>query len=273
MRVQVSRHNDQLHRPTVQWIERLSRYGDLSRIAQLVREYFPGREADGIYHALGILRYVRDETTASLLRSQFPAIEGDAEVLQSAEVLLRTRFGDCDDFTILGAAIAHSLGLPYEYVLHRDVDKPAYHHIYLRVRDARGWVPVDRVWGRGAGRAKPGFVVILRPKGETMERTNFSVDVLSPLTARLGQAEPAKSSLGQWFATNPVGQALTTGTAALISAFTGSYAQKIGTTPAAAPPAAPAVAPAAIQKQAFPVGLVVGGLGIAALLLFLLRRK
>jgi hypothetical protein len=280
--MQISRDDDALHRPTLRWMERLARFGGVGRLADAIRANFLGREADGIYAALGIVRYTADANIAGVLRRRFGQVDGDAEVLQAPSMLLRTRFGDCDDQAILGAALAKELSLPYRYVLHKDLDKPTWHHVYLIVKDGRGWIPVDRVYGRGPGRAKPGVVVLFRPlEGDKMARSQFAVLSPLPTTSKrsaildgLGQtataAEPSaatKTSIGQWFNTNPIGQALTSGAATLITMFTGKYAAQTGVAPTAVAPT-----PAASGKP-FPTGLVVGGIGVVGALLLMMKMR
>jgi len=83
-------------------------------------------------------------------------------------------------------------------------------------------------------------------------------------------ATPAKTSVSDWFKTNPIGQALTSGAATLVSVFTGGYAARVAGTAPSALAVAPAAAPA---EKAFPTGLVVGGLGIGAAVLLWKRMS
>lgn len=277
------------HRPTLRWIERLANSNSeaVDSLADSIRVEYPGREADGIYEALEAVRYVSDEKIATALKKKFRNIKSSAEVLQAPAMLLRTRFGDCDDMVILGGALANKLSLPYRIILHRDLDKPTWHHVYLTIRDSRGWRAVDRVYGHGPGVVKPGVVAIVtRKKGghgmpvtvtvgareipsitETLVRplvtTEPGLVELSGLgndeppivpgartTATTTDKEPTRASR---FLSSSTGQALTAAGAAIIGAFTNRYTAKIGSSPIPVGTIAP---PIVAPAKAVPWGII-----------------
>lgn len=275
MRVTID--EDRLHRPTIRWIERLASMGGVNRIAAVVARDFAGRESDGIYEVLGAMRYVPDAKLAGVLRRRFWWVRRDAEVVQSPRFFLNTRVGDCDDQAVLGAALAKALDLPYQYVLHKDLDKHTFHHVYLEVKDARGWRPVDRVWNHGPGQRKPGVLVRFRPLygGQDMPVRLRVIPAPLPTTLRepvelegLGDAAAVKAS---FWRDNPVGQALTGGIATLISGFSTGYAARISGQPVA--PVALEERPPVAPARAAAVGVGALALPAIGLIAFLLLRR
>ena len=93
-------------------------------------------------------QFVRDEV-------QIDQSQGGAELLQSPEVFLETRKGDCDDFSMLSATVLRLLGykrLWFETV-GTDKDNPgAYTHVAVKVLTAdMGLVTFDPSYGAYLG--------------------------------------------------------------------------------------------------------------------------
>ncbi len=79
------------------------------------------------------------------------------ELLHSARRMLELRAGDCDDMTILLAAMLLSTGHPVRLVLAGfDPRRPhAYSHIYPEVHVGGRWIAVDATLGGPMGTAAP----------------------------------------------------------------------------------------------------------------------
>ena len=65
------------------------------------------------------------------------------ETLQTAEVSLKNKFGDCDDFAILLGSLYRSIGFTYALVLTQGQGFNSYNHIYGCVYTTQGWYYVD----------------------------------------------------------------------------------------------------------------------------------
>jgi hypothetical protein len=92
-------------------------------------------------HANGDMAFVSDEATAEPLGSWRPVVE--TLIRPVDQVVLRQRQGDCDDFSMLGAAHLLARGVPCAYVtVAADAQDPlVYSHVYLAAypSDSRGY--------------------------------------------------------------------------------------------------------------------------------------
>jgi len=115
------------------------------------------------------VKFVSDESLTRRLLN-----EGDNfELLIAPSVLLRSSKpqGDCDDFTMLVAALARSLGFPVRIVtLVCDRRRPGeYSHVYCAAELPNGvWCPMDASHGR-----YPGWQV---PSYDVARRTEWNLD-------------------------------------------------------------------------------------------------
>jgi hypothetical protein len=110
------------------------------------------------------MTFVRDEETAEPIQAAMPVSAGEI-----VEVLIRPRDmsdalrgqhgqGDCDDFTIYGAALLRALGIPVNFVtIAADKRDPSvYSHVYLAAYPAgRGRVAMDLSHGPRVGWESP----------------------------------------------------------------------------------------------------------------------
>lgn len=110
------------------------------------------------------MTFVRDEETAAPIQAAIPASAGDiVEVLirpHDMSDALRDQHGqgDCDDFTIYGAALLRALGEPVNFVtIAADKRDPAvYSHVYLAAYPAgRGRIAMDLSHGPRVGWESP----------------------------------------------------------------------------------------------------------------------
>lgn len=297
MLIRLPNDNDRYHRRTVAWIDKFADYGartpPVRRLADRVGVSYPGNEAAGIYRAVSDnINYAYDHELAAVASKKMDV--GDpryVEFLQSPEVLLRTGVGDCDDMTCLGASIAKALGVPHAYILHQNLDKDRVHHVYLVVKDGTGWTPVDPVYGKGPGEAKPGRLWAIKPRGAEMLYENGegleSAKLRLPARTGMGQIEittreeitgEASSATGtkpqSSFWQSPIGQAIQSGTAAVVGAVANAHATEIQgqavqqygqVSPAAAPTKSPGITPY--------VPLIAIGGGALSIALLLARRR
>lgn len=67
------------------------------------------------------------------------------EYLCSADYLLKTLAGDCDDYVILTGALLKSLGIPVRITtIAADREEPArMSHVYLEAQSKGEWIPLD----------------------------------------------------------------------------------------------------------------------------------
>jgi hypothetical protein len=79
------------------------------------------------------------------------------ELLHSARRMLELRAGDCDDMTILLAAMLKAIGHPVRLALvgFNPQRKMLFTHIYLEVLYQGGWIPLDATVSRPPGWAPP----------------------------------------------------------------------------------------------------------------------
>lgn len=78
----------------------------------------------------------------------------DAEVFSDAGVTIRRGGGDCDDLTILAAALAESIGLKTRMVFGAR-DDGEWSHVWLEVFDGSSWVPWDPSEPKGQATSFP----------------------------------------------------------------------------------------------------------------------
>jgi hypothetical protein len=148
----------------------------------------------------------------------------NAETLQSPAVTLQLRAGDCDDHSMLIAAMLKSLGYQVQFktVATQRMAPQQFSHVYVIVRDKRtgAWVPLDStVPNSFAGWEPP---VIYRSR--TYRFRGMGEDQ-PPVFQPLVVAPPAPAGLG------PKAQFAYNLTAPLAQAFASQIAH--GTTPAA----------------------------------------
>jgi hypothetical protein len=79
------------------------------------------------------------------------------ELLHSARRMLELRAGDCDDMTILLAAMLKAIGHPVRLVLvgFNPARKTVFTHIYLEVFYKGWWIPLDATINKPMGWAPP----------------------------------------------------------------------------------------------------------------------
>jgi transglutaminase-like putative cysteine protease len=79
------------------------------------------------------------------------------ELLHSARRMLELRAGDCDDMTILLAAMLKAIGHPVRLVLvgFNPNRKTVFTHIYLEAFCKGWWLPLDPTVNRPPGWAPP----------------------------------------------------------------------------------------------------------------------
>lgn len=150
---------------TARTIERMRAIVDEDRrhssIIRLARELCGGRP--GVECVEAVHRWVRDRVVFvqdSELAAPLGFVEpGLAEVLVRPVHLLRMPqpMGDCDDFSMLAAAILRAAGIDVSFAtVGADKDSPdRYSHVYVVAHLPEGDVPVDASHGRYAGWEAP----------------------------------------------------------------------------------------------------------------------
>lgn len=79
----------------------------------------------------------------------------DVETLHPAEFILRNRYGDCDDKTILVCAMLESIGLKTKLVAVGAVPNTC-SHVYAEVRMGQHWIPLECTEDVPVGWSPPG---------------------------------------------------------------------------------------------------------------------
>lgn len=82
------------------------------------------------------IRYTRDIT--------------DIETIQTPDVTLRLRAGDCDDKSVLLAALLESIGYSTRFVAIGFAPE-TYEHVLVEVRKKTGWIPLETTEPVGIG--------------------------------------------------------------------------------------------------------------------------
>lgn len=67
----------------------------------------------------------------------------DVETLKTPVALLRDRFGDCDDMSLLTGTMLQSIGHPVRYVAVGPNDPHNFQHVYVETKIAQRWEPVE----------------------------------------------------------------------------------------------------------------------------------
>jgi hypothetical protein len=125
--------------------------------ANWARESFGGNSPDPAMKAWAVfwflkhyMRFVVDE--APMFRLNEP---NQQDLLYSPAVLIRTQdpSGDCDDFTMMGAALLKCLGVPFVIVtIAAGPDDPQrWSHVFLMAMLPSGPLPIDASHGSGPG--------------------------------------------------------------------------------------------------------------------------
>jgi transglutaminase-like putative cysteine protease len=83
-----------------------------------------------------------------------PDVQG-VEYIQAPRVVLRSRAGDCDDFTVLLAALAESIGFDVIIKVISLGPRRPFSHVYPMVRRGEGQVPLDITPGSRFGAEFP----------------------------------------------------------------------------------------------------------------------
>lgn len=116
---------------------------ELRKLAENIVAGVPEKDFHGEANALFLfvrdkIRYVQDAT--------------DAEILKAPDVLIETGQGDCDDKSVLLAALLESLGHPARFVA-IGMDGPEdFTHVYVETKIGSDWIsldptePVDMGW-------------------------------------------------------------------------------------------------------------------------------
>ncbi len=120
------------------------------------------------------------------------------EQIQSARATLYYRTGDCDDMSVLSAALLGSLGVPVRFVvIGTNPQKPeAFTHIYVEYLIHGGqWIAFDPVIEDGVGIAVPASAVVIRREYDIFEDSGPAV--LATLAGVSGAgAQLGSASLG-----------------------------------------------------------------------------
>jgi hypothetical protein len=145
----------------------------------------------------------------------------NAETLQSPAVTLQLRAGDCDDHSMLIAAMVKSLGYQVQFktVATQRMSPGQFSHVYVIVRDKRTgqWVPLDSTVPNSFAGWEPPMIY----RSRTYRGMGDDQPTYQPLVA----APPAPAGLG------PKAQFAYNLTAPLTQAFASQIAH--GTTPSA----------------------------------------
>lgn len=95
------------------------------------------------------IRYVRD-------------VVGQETLLQPEELAFNSMAGDCDDLSMLDAALLGSVGIPSRFVT-MGVTPFKYDHVYLQAKPKAAWVSLDPIMrNKPAGWEVPGIMVKVR---------------------------------------------------------------------------------------------------------------
>lgn len=96
------------------------------------------REKDYEAEAQALGRWVRDNIR------YLKDVYGQETVSHPEETLFNTRAGDCDDQSVLLAALAGSVGIPTRFKV-IGVTPHQYSHVYLQARPAKRWITMDPI--------------------------------------------------------------------------------------------------------------------------------
>jgi len=142
--VTLSKQNKKATRQTMKIMWELARFGSkLPEIITLSRElvyHIPTEQNKNNYtlEVKAVYEFVKNNIryTRDIL---------DIETLQSAEVTLNYRSGDCDDHAILSGALLLSLGHPIQFVAValKNQNWERFCHVFVETRIGRTWVALD----------------------------------------------------------------------------------------------------------------------------------
>lgn len=116
-------------------VRRYKRFVPIRQLAlNLVRD-LPGQK-DFAGQVQRLQRYVRRNI-------QYVRDVNGVETVQTPERTLASKAGDCDDQSVLLAALLESIGHPTRFVAIRTAPLGPYQHVYTETKIGRRWVPVE----------------------------------------------------------------------------------------------------------------------------------
>lgn len=109
------------------------------------------------------------------------------ENIQTPKATLQLKQGDCDDMSLLSAALLQSIGIGTRFILAAPVGQTAYSHIYLEFQDNAGnWVPFDLTLGTFAGNEPQGIGKKLAIYENNQEQQLGFIEFALPAIAQIG---------------------------------------------------------------------------------------
>jgi transglutaminase-like putative cysteine protease len=100
-----------------------------------------------------VFNYVRDHV-------RYLRDISNVETLATPEKTLLSKIGDCDDQSMLCAALMESIGYPTRFVVTAYNDPAHLEHVYLQVQCCGYWIDCDPTEQHGMGYAPPGAVAV-----------------------------------------------------------------------------------------------------------------
>lgn len=145
---------------TAQTIERMTQYAAAASRSPMIRQVAllaAGNHTSQASQAGGVWKWIRDRVRFRTDEETARPIAADpenTEVLIPPEHLLRMErpAGDCDDFSMLAAAMLLALGIPASFrTVAADPATERYSHVYVIAHTAEGRLPLDCSHGRFPG--------------------------------------------------------------------------------------------------------------------------
>lgn len=109
------------------------------------------------------------------------------ENIQTPKATLQLKQGDCDDMSLLSAALLQSIGIGTRFILAAPIGQTAYSHIYLEYQDNAGnWVPFDLTLGTYAGNEPVGIGKKLAIYENNQEQQLGFIEFALPAIGQIG---------------------------------------------------------------------------------------
>ena len=142
-------------RRTLVYMRELVKQG---RVDPLIRQaatqaIFLTPEKDEYSEANAIFDMVRDSI-------RYVKDVNQVETLSTPQITLAGRLGDCDDQTVLLAALLESVGYPTRFVVAGYSDPNAYDHVYLQACVNNQWIDMDATEKQVMGWSPPNPVAL-----------------------------------------------------------------------------------------------------------------
>jgi len=189
---------------------------DVRKKAQEITWSIPGRDVDLI--ATEIYDWIKKH-----IKYQYDPVS--EEWVQDSLTTLKLESGDCDDFTVLGASLIRSLGIPARICFVKTNNEKSFSHVYFEYHsDAKDkWIPFDAIVNRYPGWESPTIsekVVVEIETGKSVKTIGSgSIGNLGSDSDKvLGAAAAAGALLA---ATSPLG--IAAGAAALADQLVGLF--------------------------------------------------